>query len=55
MRIKYKNVWVVDELNLMLYKINQNFHKQFEHLKDINFDTSTSDVDTGTSVLQYCI
>ena len=25
MRIKFKNVWVVDELNLMPYKINQNF------------------------------
>ena len=28
----------------MPYKINQNFHKQFEHLKDIHFDTSSSDV-----------
>ena len=44
MRIKFKNVWVVDELNLMPYKINQNFHKQFEHLKDIHFDTSIPDV-----------
>ena len=44
MRIKFKNVWVVDELNLMPYKINENFHKQFEHLKDIHFNTSSSDV-----------
>ena len=43
-RIKLENVWVVDELNLMPYKIDQNFHKQFEHLKDIHFDTSSSDV-----------
>ena len=27
----------------MLYKIIQNFHKQFEHLKDIHFDISSSD------------
>ena len=44
MRIKFENVWVVDELNLMPYKINQNFHKQFEHLKDIHFNTSSPDV-----------
>ena len=44
MRIKFENVWVVNELNLMPYKINQNFHKQFEHLKDIHFNTSSSDV-----------
>ena len=44
MRIKFENAWVVNELNLMPYKINQNFHKQFEHLKDIHFDTSSSDV-----------
>ena len=37
MRIKFENVWLVDERKLMSYKINQNFHKQFEHLKDINF------------------
>ena len=43
-RIKFENDWVVDELNLMPYKIDQNFHKQFEHLKDIHFDTSSSDV-----------
>ena len=29
MRIKFENVRVVDELNLMPCKINQNFHKQF--------------------------
>ena len=28
----------------MPYKINQDFHKQLEHLKDINFDTSSTDV-----------
>ena len=44
MRIKFENVWAVDKLNLMPYKINQNFQKQFEHLKDIHFDTSSSDV-----------
>ena len=44
MIIKFRNVGVVDELNLIAYKINQSFHKQFEHLKDINFDTSSSDV-----------
>ena len=44
MRTEFENVWAVDELNLMPYKINQNFHKQFEHLKDIHFDTSSSDV-----------
>ena len=44
MRIKFENVWVVDELNLMPYKSNQNFHEQFEHLKDIHFDTSGTDV-----------
>ena len=44
MRIKFETVWVVDELNLMPYKTNQHFHKQFEHLKDIHFDTSSSDV-----------
>ena len=42
--IKFEYVWVVDELNLVPYKINQNFRKQFEHLKDINFDTSSTDV-----------
>ena len=31
-------------INLMPYKINQNFHKQLEHLKDIHFDTSIADV-----------
>ena len=44
MRIKFENVWVVDELNLMPNKINQNFHKQFEHLKDIHFDANSTDV-----------
>ena len=28
----------------MPYKIKQNFHKQFEHLKDIHFHTSSTDV-----------
>ena len=28
----------------MPYKIKQNFHKQFDHLKDIYFDTSSTDV-----------
>ena len=28
----------------MSYKINQNFHKQFGHLKDILFDTGNTDV-----------
>ena len=28
----------------MPYKSNQNFHEQFEHLKDIHFDTSGTDV-----------
>ena len=42
--IKFENVWVVDELNLMPYKINQKFHKQFEYLKGIHFDTSSTDV-----------
>ena len=28
----------------MPYKIIQNFHKQFEHLKDIHFDISSTDV-----------
>ena len=37
MIIKFENVWLIDERKLMPYKINQNFHKQFEHLKDINF------------------
>ena len=44
MRIKFENVWVVDELNLMPYEIKQNFHKQFDHLKYIHFDTSSTDV-----------
>ena len=44
MRIKFENVRVVDELNLIPYKIKQNFHKQIEHLKDIHFDTSSTDV-----------
>ena len=44
LRIKFENVLVVNELNLMPYKINQNFHKQFEHLKHIHFDTRSSDV-----------
>ena len=44
MRIKFGNIWEVNELKLMAYKINQNFRKQFEHLKDIHFDTSSSDV-----------
>ena len=43
MRIKFENVWVVNELNLMPYKINQNFHKKFDHF-NILFDTSSSDV-----------
>ena len=42
--IKFEYVWVADELNLVPYKINQNFCKQFEHLKDIHFDTSSTDV-----------
>ena len=44
MRIKSETVWVFDELNLMPHNINQHFHKQFEHLKDFHFDTSSSDV-----------
>ena len=44
MRIKFGNIWVVNELKLMPCKINQNFRKQFEHLKDIHFDTSSSDI-----------
>ena len=44
-RIKYVNVWVVNKLNLMPYKSKQNFQKQYEHFKDIHFDTSrTEDV-----------
>ena len=42
LRIQFENVWVVDELNLMPYKINQNSHKKFEHLKDTYFDTSST-------------
>ena len=42
MRIKFETVWAVDKLNLMPYKINQDFHKQFEYLKDIY--PSSSDV-----------
>ena len=42
-RTTFENVWVVDELNLMPYKINQSFHKQFKHFKNIHFDTSSSD------------
>ena len=44
MRIKFENVWVVDEFNLMPYKTDQNFHKQFEHLKDTHFDTISTDI-----------
>ena len=44
MRVTFEIVWVVDELNLMPYKIKQNFRKQFEHFKDIHFDTSSTDV-----------
>ena len=28
----------------MPYKFKWNFHKRFEHLKDIHFDTSSTDV-----------
>ena len=41
-RIDFKNVCVVDELNLIPYKIKQNFLKHFDHLKDIHFDTSST-------------
>ena len=41
-KIKFENVWVVNEHNLMTYKNKQNFYKKFEHLKDINFDTIRS-------------
>ena len=41
---KFHLMRVVDELNLMPYEINQNFHKQFEHLKYIHSDTSSTDV-----------
>ena len=43
MRIEFENVWLVDEINLIPYEIKQNFHKQFEHLKDIHFDTCNTD------------
>ena len=54
MRVKFENVWVVDELNLMPYKIKQNFHKHFEHLKEIHFDTSSTDVSllVGSDILE---
>ena len=43
-RIKFENVWVGDKLNLMPYKTNQNFHRQFDHSKDIYFNTSSTDL-----------
>ena len=33
---------MVNELNLIPYKIKQNFLKQFDYLKDIHFDTSST-------------
>ena len=44
MWIKFENVWVVDELNLITYKLKQNFHKDLEHLKDIDSDVNSTNV-----------
>ena len=47
-------MFVLEKLNPMQYKISQNFYKQFEHLKDIHFDTSSTDVSLliGTYMLE---
>ena len=42
-RIKFENVWVVDEHNLSC-KVKLNFYKEFEHLKNIHFHSISIDV-----------
>ena len=50
MWIKFENIWVVDEFNLIPYKIKHNFHKKFEHLKNILIKVTDVSLLAGTDM-----